>query len=263
MLTIQNVIDQLRSSIPPIEHTVDRLMTGNPQTVVRGIATTFMATQQMIEQAISCGVNLIISHEAIYYSHRMIDGLLADDPVYLYKMNRIQQAGIAVYRHHDYCHHSVPDPIMKGLLQSLELEAYVERMLPTAAVLRIPEISVLELAENIKSRLSLPYVRMTGDPRMTCRRIGVLVGYRGGAANAIPLFREERVDLIIAGEGPEWETPEYVRDAASQGMAKSLLIMGHAESEEPGMCYLAESLRAIYPGLPVHFFPIQPLFQVI
>ena len=35
----------------------------------------------------------------------------------------------------------------------------------------------------------------------------------GGGALAIPYFEAEHLDLIITGEGPEGETPEYVRDA--------------------------------------------------
>ncbi|HTG71986.1 MAG TPA: hypothetical protein VL921_22215 [Candidatus Udaeobacter sp.] len=81
-VTIQNIIDLLRSSVQPIENTVDNLDPGSPDTEVRGIATTFMATQQVIEQALSLGVNLLISHEAAYYSHRMTNALLTGDPVY-------------------------------------------------------------------------------------------------------------------------------------------------------------------------------------
>lgn len=262
-VTIQNVIDRLRSSIQPIENTVDDLDPGCPDTEVRGIATTFMATQQVIEHALSLGVNLLISHEAAYYSHRRMNGLLSDDPVYRNKQNLLQQSGIAIYRHHDYCHKTEPDPIMTGLLHSLKWESCVEEMLPTSAVLRLPEMRASEIAEYVKTQLSIPYVRIAGDPDMTCSRIGILVGYRGGGVNAIPFYREKSLDLIIAGEGPEWETPEYARDSAYQGISKSLLVMGHAESEEPGMRYLAKRLQESYPGLPVHFIPVNPVFKVV
>lgn len=262
-LIIQNVIEQLKSSIGPIDNTVDILESGNPSTEVRGIATTFMATQQVIEQALSMGVNLLISHESAYYSHRITNGLLTHDPVYLTKSRLIQESGIAIYRHHDYCHRLEPDIIMSGLLQSLKWEAYVENMLSAAAILCIPEMRARDIAEYAKSQLSIPFVRIAGDPDMTCRRVGILVGYRGGGVNAIPLIREKALDLIIAGEGPEWETPEYTRDSVYQGVPKSLLVLGHAESEEPGMQYLAAQLQRKYPELPVHFIPVDPVFQVV
>lgn len=57
---------------------------------------------------------------------------------------------------------------------------------------------------------------------MECQRIGLLAGYRGGGEVVIPLFQNQNLDLIIAGEGPEWESPEYVRDALQQGKKKHL-----------------------------------------
>ncbi|MGO4545555.1 Nif3-like dinuclear metal center hexameric protein [Paenibacillus sp. 2TAB23] len=263
-ITIRNVVDAIRSSVHSIANTVDGLEFGSPDMEVRGIATTFMATRQVIEQALSLDVNLLISHETSYYSHRTIDGLLTGDPVYANKTKRVQHSGLVIYRHHDYCHSAQPDPIMIGLLQDLKLEACVEEMLPTAAIIRVPdEMRADEIAEYVKSKLAIPYVRLAGDPHMICRRIGILVGYRGGIANAVPLYRDKGVDLVIAGEGPEWETPEYVRDSVNHGIPKALVSIGHAESEEPGMRYLAEQLRRAYPGLPVHFIASKPVFQVL
>ena len=58
--------------------------------------------------------------------------------------------------------------------------------------------------------------------------------------------------MAITGEGPEWETPEYVRDALAQGKKRALIALGHGESEQPGMKYLAAILRERFPGLAVH-----------
>ncbi|TYP74664.1 Nif3-like dinuclear metal center hexameric protein [Paenibacillus methanolicus] len=263
-ITMQDVIAELRGDVPLIPDTADTLEGAAMETPVKGIAVAFMPSQTVIEQAVALGANLLVVHESPYYSHRPEHAShLADDPVCRVKRDFLRQSGLAVYRHHDYCHRLQPDPIMSGLLQSLAWEAQVEAMLPTAAVVRVPAMRASELAAYAKAKLSLPYVRLTGDPDMRCERVGVLVGYRGGGANAIPLFREHKLDLVLAGEGPEWETPEYVRDAASQGSPKSLLAIGHAESEEPGMRAVAEQLRGRYSELPVHFIPGQPVFRVI
>jgi putative NIF3 family GTP cyclohydrolase 1 type 2 len=80
---------------------------------------------------------------------------------------------------------------------------------------------------------------------------------------SIPLFEKEKLDLIIYGEGPEWETPEYVRDAIHQGKQKALIVLGHSESEESGMKNLADWLKSTLPYLPVFYIPEKPLFQVI
>ncbi|AHA58143.1 hypothetical protein M493_09737 [Geobacillus genomosp. 3] len=77
------------------------------------------------------------------------------------------------------------------------------------------------------------------------------------------MFEQEHLDAIIYGEGPEWETPGYVRDAVHQGRRKALIVLGHAESEEPGMRYLAEWLGLQFPDVPIHFIQETPLFQVV
>ena len=45
------------------------------------------------------------------------------------------------------------------------------------------------------------------------------------------LLERGDADLIICGEGPEWETPEYVREANRLGRSCGLIVLGHAVLE--------------------------------
>ncbi|MBT2657126.1 Nif3-like dinuclear metal center hexameric protein [Bacillus sp. ISL-18] len=261
--TIQNVIDHLIGPVEQLQNTADTLKFGHPNMEVTGIATTFMATQHVIEQAINLGVNLLITHEGLYYSHIDNSEIVEDSQVVLEKQRLIEESGIAIYRFHDYLHRCQPDGIMAGLIEALEWKTYVEKNHPTSTIVKIPPMTVLEIAEYIKAKLGIKFVRTVGELSERCTRIGLLAGYRGGGALAIPLFEKENLDLIISGEGPEWETPEFVRDAAYQGKRKALIVLGHAESEVPGMKYLAEWLRTIFLDVPIHFIPEKPLFQVV
>jgi len=90
-----------------------------------------------------------------------------------------------------------------------------------------------------------------------------MAGYRGGGTHAIPLIEKHRLDLVLCGEGPEWETPEYVRDAVRQVRSKALITLGHAESEAAGMKLLADRLQARYPGLPVRYIAEEPIFRIL
>lgn len=65
--------------------------------------------------------------------------------------------------------------------------------------------------------------------------------------------------MIIAGEGPEWETPEYVRDSVYQGNRKAIFL-GHAPSEEPGMQLLAEQVKTTFANISVHYIKSGNLF---
>jgi len=137
-------------------------------------------------------------------------------------------------------------------------------MLTAATLITLPAARTgLEVAEYLKRQLDIRYLRSSGDLSKACHRIGLFVGYRGGGPLTIPLFEQHRLDLIVYGEGPEWETPEYVRDATHLGNNKALIVLGHAESEQPGMKLLAERLGPKLPEIPVYFIPIEHVLQVI
>lgn len=262
-ISVQDVLNRLMEPVGSLNPTVDKLLTGTPDTEVTGVVTAFMASEYVIRQALALGANLIVSHEGIYYSHMDNGDLLVHDPVYQNKKRLIEESGIAIFRFHDYIHRYNPDGIMTGLVNELEWMPQVEKHDPVYSVITVPPMTVRQLAEYVKARLGIHGVRVVGELDMLCARIGLLAGYRGGGPLNIPLFEKEGLDVIIAGEGPEWETPEYVRDAVSQGRNKAMILMGHAASEEPGMKYAAAFLQGCFPGLPVYFVPGKHEFQWI
>ncbi|PAF11573.1 transcriptional regulator, partial [Shouchella clausii] len=63
---------------------------------------------------------------------------------------------------------------MVGLVQALGWDRYVEENKATSTLLTIPNMSVKEIADNVKRKLSIPFVRVIGDISMPCTRIGIL-----------------------------------------------------------------------------------------
>lgn len=244
--------------------TSDILIAGDPNTPVQAVAVSFSASIGAIEQAIATGANLLITHEGIYYSHHHDPRRFEDDPVIQAKRELISREGLSVYRNHDHWHRVEPDGIMLGLVRAMRWEPSVVRHDPTASFLVLPnDNSLHEIAEIMKRRLGLPAVRVVGDLSQPCRRVGIAVGYRGGGDHAIPLFEKEELDLLIVGEGPEWETPEYVKDAVALGRSQALIVLGHRESEIPGMRLLADWLSAEFPNVPIHYIEEEPLFRYV
>ncbi|MFB5674096.1 Nif3-like dinuclear metal center hexameric protein [Paenibacillus terreus] len=256
-------MNALTEDIDIVSPTVDKLLYGNPDTEVKGVVTAFSASQFVLGQAVALGANLIITHEGVFFSHQDERDWLKEDPVYQEKIRLIEQSGMAIFRFHDYVHRYKPDGIMTGMLRELGWQNYVSVHNPAATILNIPVMTLAEIADYLKKALQISYVRVSGDQFMPCTRVGILVGYRGSGRQAIPLFQQEEVDLIIAGEGPEWETPEYVKDAVQQGRSKALIMLGHAESEAPGMKYVAERLSEQFPGLPVSFVRDKAAFYIV
>ncbi len=263
MTTIRSVMDFVMQAAVLPENTVDRLQFGNPEDEVKGIAVSFLANQTVIEEAARLGANLLISHEGLFYRHRDMEEEQNPDPVFQKKVQTITENGIAVFRVHDSNHRCNPDGIMRGLLRSLNWTAFEIVCHPHYSILEMPALTLGQILQHIKSSLAMNYLRFMGNTDMPCRRIGLLVGYRGSGEAAIPLFHNEHLDLIIYGEGPEWETPEYVRDSLQQGLQRGLAVLGHAESETPGMKYLAGLLQEQFTGIPIHFLLQEPVFKVV
>lgn len=243
MLTVREVIDDLMEPVGPLENTVDTLKCGCWDDPVTGIATAFMPSYAVLQMAAGLRLNLVIAHEGPFYRHDDDVSLVKNDPVYCGKMALLKQSNISLFRMHDSIHRLQPDRITSGLIKDLKWEQYVDSQAVTIELSRtiyltpltIPAASVREIAVHIKKQLQLPIVRVVGDLSAPCTRVGILPGYQGGGTLAIPYMQKGNLDLVITGEGPEWETPEYVRDAMAQNMNKAMIILGHENSEESGM----------------------------
>lgn len=264
--TVQDVIRVLHRPSGSQTSTVDGIIIGNSNQEVQGVAVSFTASYTAIQQAAQLGANLFITHEGPYYEHQGNRGKQseADDPVIVRKRELIDSHRMVLYRYHDGPHQTNPDIITHGLLQALGWDTHDYKHSQTSCIITFPSpVCVQEIACHLKDRLNLPYVRFTGDSEHKCSKIALTVGYRGGGNLALPLFDTEEVDLLISGEGPEWETPEYIQDAVHQGISKSLIFIGHAASEEPGMKIVAQQIQDQFPSLPVYFIPSSPIISVL
>jgi len=260
-MTTQAVIDSILEHLPAKlgPGTVDTLKCGDPAQSVRGIVVTFMATRAVLKRAVELGANLVITHEPTFYHHRDETDWRDTDPVSSAKKKWIEEHGLAVWRFHDGPHCFQPDGIDIGMSKELGWTADPTRK----KVFTVPSKNVRDLAESCKKILGIPYVRVAGDLDAPCTRVGLRVGASGGQSQ-IELFREHDVDVVVCGESPEWETCEYVRDAVEMGKKKALIVLGHANSEEAGMEWIADWLRSFLPAeIPLHYIPAGDPFRFV
>jgi len=253
-VTIQEAIDAILAATgaAPLADTVDTAKTGDPSRPLTGVVTTFMASAAVLTRAAELGANLVIPHEPVFYNHRDETDWLADDPVYRAKRRLIDGHGIVVWRFHDYWHRTRPDGILSGVLPRLGWRREGEHERP--CIVPIAPLTLADLAVQLKARLGAAAVRVTGPDDLVCRRVGLLVGAPGGRAHIAALGRDD-VDAVVCGEINEWEACEYARDATFLGRPRGLIVVGHANSEEAGMAYLATWLRPHLPGLPITYVP--------
>lgn len=260
--TIKQIIHMLPSSSSLLEHTVDQLLYGDEEQEVNAVAVTFSASQEVLEQAIRLGIPFIISHEGLYYSHHQAYPQPADHDVFRKKEQFIKQHQLAIYRYHDHCHRHQPDLITRGLVNKLGWQQHIALEEAVATIVQLPSIQLTDMIAHIKEKLQLPYVRYRGELSSRCEKIGVLVGYRGNGASLIPLIAEHQLDAVIIGEGMEWETPEFIRDASLLGSPCAMIVLGHAESEIPGMELIATMLQQACPQLTVHHLKMEPIYTI-
>ena len=233
-------------------NTVDTIKAGDPATPVTGIATTFLATMDVLREADRRGLNLVITHEPTFYNHLDETVFFVEDPVYLEKLAFIQQHHMVVFRFHDQLHEVSPDPVVMGLVRTLGWQSYMDSGSPFH--LTIPPTTLLDLSRYLATKLNAQTLRVVGNPDLPITHVALLPG-AAGTQKQIMALRADNVEVLLAGEVPEWETVEYVRDASSQGRHKALILLGHAVSEEAGMKQCADDLRALFPNVKVHFVP--------
>jgi putative NIF3 family GTP cyclohydrolase 1 type 2 len=253
-LTAATVIDRIKANVgvPWREKTVDNLIAGSPTTPVKGIATTMMATLDVLQRAHAAGRNMVITHESTFFSHQDSIDQLRDDKTYLYKLNFIEKNGMAVFHFHDHWHARRPDGIATGMMRELGWEKNADPENPRRY--QFPGIPLARFASSIEKKLKIRTMRVLGDPKLPVNRVMTSWGYASQFPGTTFIARPD-VDVLVVGETREWELVEYVQDMIASGQKKGLVIMGHVVSEQSGMRYCAEWLRGFLKGVPIGFVP--------
>src|ERR1700685_1737207 len=176
--TAADVIHRIQQRYPaPVADTVDTVKAGDPATPVTGIATTFLDTMEVLEEADRRGLNLVITHEPTFYNHRDNTAFFANDPVYQEKLAFIQQHHMVVFRLHDEIHGTAPDHIALGLLEALAWQSYARPDDPFHVT--IPPISLAVLAKQIQAKLKANTLRVVGDPNLVITHVALRPGASG------------------------------------------------------------------------------------
>lgn len=242
----------------PPAGTVDTLKAGDPNTVVTGIATTFMDTYPVLEQAVASGKNLIITHEPTFYNHQDKLSEWSADPVQQQKLAYIKEHHLVVWRSHDTWHMRRPDGILAGMVEQFGWKPYQSSSDPL--VFNMPRTTVGKIASQLQARTSARAIRIVGDLAMPVTKVALLPG-AAGSEEQIKLLERDDVQLLVVGESREWETVPYVVDAQAEGRSKALILLGHEASEEAGMDECARWVRTLFPGMPITFIPAEEPFQ--
>lgn len=254
--TAREIVQRIQKNVgvPWTTPTVDTFKAGNPDEPVTGIAVTMMATLDVLERAAASGNNFVITHEPTFYNHLDQTAQLEKqhDAVLAEKQKFIRDHHLVVWRFHDHWHARKPDGILLGMTHALGWEKY--QNLEHQFLFTLPETTLDQLAEQVKRKLDVRALRVVGDPNMKLTKVGFLPGAAGSERQIQALERPD-VEALLIGESPEWETVEYVADAATEHRHKGLVIIGHVKSEQAGMEECTRWLKTFVTDVPVTFVP--------
>lgn len=250
----------LRSLHPVPEPSVDRIIAGDPDTVVRGIAVMWTPSWDALRDALAQGCNVVVAHEPTFFSHFDLDGFeeqagkispaaaKAMGATRDAKLQWIREQGLVVIRSHDVVDKmpgGVPDALVKHL-GFAESDVLVRRN-PYRIVRISPAVTAEELAKRLAksfATIGQPGVAFYGDPQRKVEKLGVGTGY-----GCVPWeFVELGADMCVTIDDriKTWVETEWADDAGYP-----MIVIHHGTSEEWGVHSLHEKLVAQYPRLPV------------
>ena len=266
-MKISQIIEEIKNlrHVTVRENTRDTVKFGDPEQECTGIALTCCATVDVIKQAAAQGCNFIIGHESAFWGDEFDpDQEFGNDEILAEKRRLLEANGIVLWRYHDYMHGGGGKPgtvsvsenidyIFYGLMKMLEWEPYVVGDKKKPLFYEIPETTVEGLCEELTRKLGLGGLRIVGSTTGKVSKIYVCEHVMG-RFDAQIIRKAADYDVLIPLEIVDWTASAYVRDAVQCGKVKTILEMGHFNTEEAGMKYMAEWLPSVLTEeVPVHY----------
>jgi putative NIF3 family GTP cyclohydrolase 1 type 2 len=254
-MTVADLMVRVRAALPaaPGDAGVDGLKAGSGSQRVTGVATTAMATVDVIRRAAADGLNLVITCEPTFFS-RTDDASPSNrgaDPIFAGKRSLIAERQVVVWRLRDTWRARTPDPMVDGLASALGWT--LDGVSGMAGRVQLPPTTLRSVVEHVRTTLGAGALRVVGAPDLPVRRVLLSPG---PSAPAVTFANLADTDVIVAGEPREWEGVEYVQDAIAAGMPKAMVIVGRVLTEDPGMRLMAGWLKGVVPGVRSAWLPV-------
>lgn len=215
-----------------------------------GIVTTCWATANVIRAAHKNGANLIIAHEALFWNHGDHRDWLEknQNKTYLAKKKLLDQYGIVVRRDHDHIHSGIPAPespdgwadgIFYGYAQELGWVKYMSHFNGMPIHFDFPKTTTArKIGEHLIDTLHLNGCRIEGNPDTPVKKAIIPFHNFGDAKDLINLIDHENIDCVLTMEMIDFTLAEYIRDSSMLGKNKTIVQIGHFNTEEAGMRYM-------------------------
>lgn len=218
------------------------LLVGGTECHVSGICCCLDITNEVIDEAVLKGANLIIAHHPVIFDP--LKSVPSWSPVY--RMIKYGISAICIHTNFDMSEGGVNDTLLEllGFTQSEVLEVVNPNGLGYGAVCDLPLCFTSKaLAEHCKKSLDLEYVRVSRTEG-EIRRAAVCCG---GSVNSriLQLAREKRCDAVISGDIKH----NFWVEAINSGI--TLVDAGHYGTEKAFSHRVAALISRAFAEVPV------------
>ncbi len=275
-MKIKDVIQQIKQTCAgygTIDEatTRDQILFGNPDQECKGIVTTCWASTEVLRQAIDLGYNLIICHEALFWNHGDHQDWLLEqgNTIYLKKRRLLEEHKLVVWRNHDYIHSGMrvegtySDGIFYGFMQQMHWRKYLINDLRRPTLFQLPPTTAQALADQLIDTLHLNGTKVVGDLDTPVQKVYLCAHIMGQNDHKLITYCEqEAIDLLISFELIDYTVSEYIRDSCMLGRKRAILALGHFNTEEAGMEYLAHVLPSLINAeIPCQFIASGDMYR--
>lgn len=261
--TARDLNTYLRSLIEVNEPSVDKVIVGDPDTLITKIGTAWMPYWQTLKEAKAMGVNTMVVHEPTFYAHRDLEETAWDyqnapspakeqyQEQVAAKKQWIEENEMVIIRCHDVLdkigEYGIPFAFGRALgfkdSDLLRSRAYYN-------VYRVETLPAIDMARRIASILQgvgQPGVAFYGDENYPVKTVGL-----GTGCICDPMqFMDLDMDLAIAIDDSihTWTHTTFAEDTG-----RPLVVVNHGTTEEFGMRELSVQLnRALDLYETIHF----------
>lgn len=253
MIRLPEVVAFLREFAPPeLAEDWDNvgLLIGDPADEIRSVLTCLTLTPNVADEAISRGVQLIVTHHPVLF--RPVQRLTAETSEGRVLLALIR-AGISIYSPHT-SYDSAADGINAQLARLFELRD-VQPLRPNATLATeaqpagsgrfgsLPSTTSLrKLIERIKPALRVSTVQFVGDLDRPITKLGIACG---AAAEFLRDAAQHGCEALLTGEA------RFHSCLEAEATNIALILPGHFATERPAMEQLANVLHSRFAELIV------------
>lgn len=222
------------------------LLAGNRKKEVSKIYVALDATDEVIEEAVLMGADMLVTHHPLIFS--AMKKITTDDFIGK-RIVKILENSISYYAMHtnfDVTHMADLAADKIGLTTRSALQLTYEGETGKAGIgkagLLPQEMTISQCAEMVKQQFELPKVKIYGEP---LRKVQTAAISPGSGKSLIDCAVKSGVEVLITGDIEHHE--------GIDAMAKGLTIIdaGHYGLEYIFVPYIVNYLESLYPGMEI------------